>query len=80
MCCEGASLILKNLRYIKNSVLRENFPETLLRLNRWGRLLFPVEGSGLDELFDLDRNGTKGTRELFHKVFGLIMVSEGVYT
>jgi len=79
ICCEGASFNLKNLRYIDGNILREDFWEALLRLNRWGRLLFPVEEPGLDELFDLDRNTTKGTRELFHKVFDLIMVSEGVH-
>jgi len=72
ICCEGASLILRNLRSIDDSIW-----QALLGLKRWGSLLFPTEGPGLDELFDLDNSTTKGTRELLHKVFGSIMISEG---
>ena len=77
MCCDGASLIIARIRWIDKSALRKDFGEALQRLQRWGRVLFPVQGPGLDELFDLDNQTTKGTRELLHRVFGLIIICQG---
>jgi len=75
ICCDGASLILNNLQYINKDLLRDDIEKAFQLMIRWGRLLFPDREPGLDELFDLDNKSTKGTRELFHRVFSLIIIS-----
>jgi len=77
MCCSAADLIMERSQYSDTKILRTDLVPALQMLKSWGTDLFPADGIGLDELFDLKDETTASTRELLRRVFGLILICQG---